>query len=226
MVMVKLRITRSLNGCDASNDDGFIRKRAFMTSLIEATSSDMSNFRRAVWPLSHVGACPPWLVIAVPCNPVIRVDARHLDRIDHLNTNLVITVGDVDVSLEIADGEDVAAAIAANLRPFVRCSPIDTSEVCQVMSEFLESSTHSELSPIVVFIGDDPIYVREEFVNLRGLEYPIANVESYATRGLDLPLVSGGIQAAIVLLTVEAGKRVAPLSSVAQRISDYKATID
>src|SRR4051794_12431800 len=74
--------------------------------------------RQQLLPMSGVGVIAPWLVIAPPGEPVIRLDLRLLDRVEILpeaedrpRCQVVLSCSDLDVALYIADGPDAAARI-------------------------------------------------------------------------------------------------------------------
>src|SRR5687768_2803743 len=98
----------------------------------------MDTLRRAqLLPKSGIGVVAPWLVIAPPGNPVIRIDLRFLDRVELLGEvhedddratppaparserrDLLLVCGDLEVAIYVADGPEAAARIAAEAVPW------------------------------------------------------------------------------------------------------------
>ena len=88
-------------------------------------------------PKSGVAVVAPWLVIAPAGNPVIRLDLRLLDHVEirpesedddpddvdaerHRLCEVVLTCGELDVGLYIADGPEAAARIVSAAAPLTR----------------------------------------------------------------------------------------------------------
>lgn len=104
----------------------------------------MDTLRRAeLLPKSGIGVVAPWLVIAPPGNPVIRIDLRLLDRVELIGKadiegddggegdaaetgssderrDVLLVCGDLEVALVVADGPEAAARIAAEALPWTR----------------------------------------------------------------------------------------------------------
>jgi proline iminopeptidase len=89
--------------------------------------------RAQLYPRSGVGVAGPWLVIAPPGNPVIRLDLRLLDRVgvwddDEIEgtpgaqprSHLMLACGELDTCLYIADGADAVEAIVREASPLTR----------------------------------------------------------------------------------------------------------
>ena len=98
--------------------------------------------REKLLPKSGVGVVGPWLVIAPPGNPVIRIDLRLLDRTELLGEiderdaahddpdapdavsdrrrDVILVCGDLEVALYIADGAEAAERIVADSAPWTR----------------------------------------------------------------------------------------------------------
>jgi hypothetical protein len=89
-------------------------------------------------PRSNVGVAAPWLVIAVPGNPIIRLDLRMLDRVSirpepdagdepdedagwrDPRCDLLLARDELEVALYIADGPEAVARIVSAAAPFTR----------------------------------------------------------------------------------------------------------
>ena len=98
-----------------------------------------SEVRTQLLPRSGVGVVAPWLMIAPPGNPVIRLDLRLLDRVeirpegepddqaaepdesphDRL-CDVLLVCGDLEVALHIADGPEAAERIVQDAAPLTR----------------------------------------------------------------------------------------------------------
>ena len=100
-----------------------------------------SEMRPRLLPRSGVGVVAPWLVIAPPGNPVIRVDLRVLDRVTARSEedeepeemgdpvvvpqhdrrcDLVLSCYELDVCIYIADGPEAVERLVQEAAPFTR----------------------------------------------------------------------------------------------------------
>lgn len=167
--------------------------------------------RSRLLPRSGLAVLPPWLIIAPPGNPIIRLDLRALDliavRAEHDNepdeddvpgddrrSDVVLVCGDLEVAIYIADGPDAVAEIVRQARPFTR-------ETAQ-----LEAGTDRDP---VLFIGGQPLLQRGEYLCLRDRAFRIGEVRDYALQGANVPLADGGqLQAALALIVVATEERV------------------
>jgi hypothetical protein len=87
-------------------------------------------------PKSGVGVVAPWLVIAPPGNPVIRLDLRQIDRVaptEETEENeenedadrgprysLLLACGELEVALYVADGREAVARLVSAAAPLTR----------------------------------------------------------------------------------------------------------
>src|SRR5688572_26736960 len=80
----------------------------------------MSALRRAqLLPRSGIGVLAPWLVIAPPGIPAIRIDLRLLDRVRmHSEPGVVLVCRDLEVALDIADGLEAAHRVVVEAAPW------------------------------------------------------------------------------------------------------------
>ena len=179
--------------------------------------------RTKLLPRSGVGVVSPWLVIAPPGNPAIRVDLRGLDRVA-LQTdddesddapdvedfdakaedgdprcNVILVCGDLEVALYISDGPEAVDRIVREAEPLTRESAGDDVAV--------------DLSHLL-FVGNDPVLQLGECIQVGAVKFRISEVREYALRGANIPLPGGRLlQAAMALLVVAASERDAAPST-------------
>jgi hypothetical protein len=168
--------------------------------------------RAKLLPRSGIGVVPPWLVIAPPGNPVIRVDLRVLDRVELVGPasidddkesdrdaatanqlDLVLVCGDLEVALAIADGPEAARQIAEQATSLTR--------------ESTATAPPADLEHMLI-VGTDVVFQRGEYIVIGTLGFRIHEVREYALRGQNVPLTGGRLlQAALALLVVAAAER-------------------
>ena len=146
----------------------------------------------------------PWLVIAAPGNPVIRIDLRALDQVavrpegddiededgnwDHdRRCDLMLSCGDLDVAIYIADGPEAVENIVRDAAPLTRGILADLSRF--------------------VTVGTDPVLRRGDSIQVGSQAFRIDEVREYARRTANVPLQGFLIQAAVMLLVVAADER-------------------
>lgn len=133
--------------------------------------------RAQLYPRSGVGVVAPWLVIAPPGNPVIRLDLRLLDRVAvwdgsedddrpgaEPRSHLMLACGGLDTCLYIADGADAVEAIVREAAPLTRDGasvslPASTnqlaSEPAVVEASARDSTLHGRPQLVVVSSSAD-----------------------------------------------------------------------
>ena len=156
---------------------------------------------------SGVGIAGPWLVIAPPGNPVIRLDLRALDHVDvrsngkrrarsrpaskeqrYRRRELLLIRGECVVALYIADGAMATRRIARNAAKMTR------SAMGRGQSPDLKSC---------LFVGEHPVFRRGRYIHVGPHRFRLHEVEEYSRQGANIPLIDGGLlQAAVVMLIV------------------------
>lgn len=253
---------------------------------METAQAPTTIDRTKLLPRSGIGVEAPWLVIAPPGNPIIRLDARLLDRVELIgrsptaplvasglatagvaaaalslvpggvfacaglaylaherfsearrrarSRDLLLALGDLEVALHVADGPEAAKSIAEQLAPYTRDAPITRPEVYEDAKRRLraqaegkgEASARRELEHALL-VGNDVVHLRNGYLQVGQISFPIAAVREYALRGANLPLTGGRLlQAAMGLLVVAAEERAAAgedLALLAKRVADYEA---
>jgi hypothetical protein len=173
-------------------------------------------------PPSWVGVDPPWLVIAPPGNPAIRIDLRVLDRIevcpqgkpdddDEFESrewpehdqacDVRLTCGDLEVGLYVADGPEAALEIVRHAAPLTRA--VARGDAPTDLEKF-------------VLVGDDAVCCRGDKLTVGAIAFAIGEVREYALRGANVPV--GGscvLQAAVALLVIAATEREAEKNATA-----------
>lgn len=86
-----------------------------------------SDVQRVRLPRSGIGVIAPWLVIAPPGNPVVRLDLRLVDRVGMIGKedgdapdSLLLTCRGLEVALHVAEGPDAVRRIAKAAAPLTR----------------------------------------------------------------------------------------------------------
>jgi hypothetical protein len=253
---------------------------------MEAVQAPTTIDRTKLLPRSGIGVEAPWLVIAPPGNPIIRLDARLLDRVELIgrsptaplvasglatagvaaaalslvpggvfacaglaylaherfsearrrarSRDLLLALGDLEVALHVADGPEAAKSIAEQLAPYTRDAPITRPEVYEDAKRRMraqaegkgEASARRELEHALL-VGNDVVHLRNGYLQVGQISFPIASVREYALRGANLPLTGGRLlQAAMGLLVVAAEERAAAgedLALLSKRVADYEA---
>ncbi|RMH43226.1 MAG: hypothetical protein D6689_05630 [Deltaproteobacteria bacterium] len=227
----------------------------------------------------------PFLVIAPPGNPVIRLDARLLDRVELIgqsptaplvmagaaatgvvagalsyipggifaciglaylaqerwrearrrkrSRDLLLSLGDLDVALHVADGPEAAKRIADHLKPYTRNAPITRPDVYEDARRRLEAHARGagdrearrELERGLM-VGSDVVYVDGGYLHVGSVAFRIDEVRDYAQHGANLPLPGGRLlQAAMGLLVVAAEARARAgedIEALKQRVAHYE----
>jgi hypothetical protein len=242
--------------------------------------------RSRLLPSSGIGVDGAWLVIAPPGNPIIKLDARLLDRVELIgrpptapliasglatagvaaaalsiipggvfacaglaylaherfsearrrakSRDLLLALGDLEVSLCVNDGPDAAKRIAEQLAPYTRNAPITRPEVYEDAKRRMraqaegkgEAAARRELEQALL-VGADVVYLRGDYLQVGQVAFRVSEVREFALRAANLPLTNGRLlQAAMGLLVVAADSRAASgedVSVLAKRIADYEA---
>jgi len=171
---------------------------------------DWAHERTRLLPKSGVGVVPPWLVIAPPGNPVIRLDLRALDQIrirpadepdetgddseqhDPL-CDVILLCGDLEIAIYVADGPEAAERVVQEAAPLTR--------------EATGLAAAADLSQLLI-IGNDAVLQRGDYIQVGKVTFRTSEVRDYALQGANLPLPDGSLlQAAMALLVVAAAGR-------------------
>jgi hypothetical protein len=179
-------------------------------------------------PRSHVGVDVPWLVIAAPENPVIRIDVRCLDRVGRHKRQLLLGVNDLSVALAIADGSAAVHRIVERLFPYTRRAPIRQAEVFEDAMRRLDAwrVDPPAVRPPEVIVGGEFVVARGDFIQIGAWAFRISEVRDYAMCGANIPLPDGSVlQAALALVVVAVSARPAEddFACLSKRIADYEA---
>jgi hypothetical protein len=187
-----------------------------------------SEVRTQLLPRSDVGVMAPWLVIAPPENPIIRVDLRLLDSVgicsDHdegadaeelagehgesspqtaqqdPRCELVLCCNGLEVGVYIADGREAVERLVAEALPLTRERFLESSADLVVASDTPDPAKF-------VIVGDDAVCRHDQFLRVGAVAFRL-DVAEYAFHGANLPLPDGGLlQAAMAMLVVAASER-------------------
>jgi hypothetical protein len=238
-------------------------------------------------PRSGIGVEGPFLVIAPPGNPIIRLDTRLLDRIELIgqspttplvmagmatagvvagamsfipggifvcvgmaylaqerwrearrrnrSRDLLLSLGELDVALHVADGPEAARQISEHLKPYSRHAPITRPDVYEDARRRLEANLRGATRAAEVrrelerglMVGSDTVQVSGDYLQVGSVAFRIDEVRDYAQHGANLPLPGGRLlQAAMGLLIVAAEHRAQAgedIGALRQRIAQYEA---
>ncbi|MEZ4362563.1 MAG: hypothetical protein R3B48_20400 [Kofleriaceae bacterium] len=252
----------------------------------EAHATPVPFDRSRLLPRSGIGVDGGFLVIAPPGNPIIRLDARLLDRIELIGRrptapmitgvaaaigvaaaalsfipggifacaglgylsherfsearrrsrtrDLLLALGDLEVSLHVEDGPEAAKRVAEQLAPYTRSAAITRPEVYEDAKRRMraqaegngENQARRELERALL-VGGDVVSVHGGHLHVGSVAFPVDDVRDYAHRGENLPLTGGRLlQAAVGLLVVAADTRAVAgedVRGLAQRIAEYEA---
>jgi hypothetical protein len=180
-------------------------------------------------PKSRIRVDGPWLVIAWPEMPIIRLDARLLDRIAAMDHDLCLQLGDLTVAIHVADGPRPAARIVELLAPFTRHAPITRAEVYEDAKRRLMAHEAGRVHACgsAALVAEDAITVQGDYLIVGRAAFRRTDVSNYAAAGWNLPLPTGGVlQAAIGMLILRAQQRFESAEDIvllSKRIADYEA---
>jgi len=147
--------------------------------------------------------------------------------------DLLLSLGDLDVALHVADGPEAAKRIADHLKPYSRHAPITRPDVYEDARRRLEAQARGKASSEVqrelergLMVGSDVVHVSGDYLQVGSVAFRIDEVRDYAQHGANLPLPGGRLlQAAMGLLVVAAQERARAGEDVAvlkQRIAQYE----
>ncbi len=147
--------------------------------------------------------------------------------------DLLLSLGDLDVALHVADGPEAAKRIADQLSPYTRKAPITRPDVYEDARRRLRAVASGRIDQEVardlergLMVGQDVVRVEGDFLQVGNVAFRIDEVRDYAQHGANLPLPGGRLlQAAMGLLVVAAGGRAKEgedVDALSRRISDYE----
>jgi hypothetical protein len=146
--------------------------------------------------------------------------------------DLLLALGNLEVSLLVADGPDAAKRIADQLAPYTREAPITRPEVYEDAKRRLEHQVEGKVDRARreiergLQVGSDLVTVHGGKLHVGAVSFRIDEVREYALRGANLPLPGGRLlQAAMGLLVVAAEERARDgenLEALSKRISAYE----
>jgi hypothetical protein len=156
-------------------------------------------------------------------------EARRRQR----SRDLLLSLGDLDVALHVADGPEAAHHIAEHLRPYARDAPITRPEVYEDARRRLQAHARGKSSERIrkelergLMVGQDVVHVAGDFLQVGAVAFRIDEVRDYAQHGANLPLPGGRLlQAAMGLLVVAAEERInqgEDIEGLSQRIAAYE----
>ena len=167
-----------------------------------------------------------WLVLDYADNPVIRFDARLLDRVFVNDQDLILEVDETVVALRIIGTEGSAYELAAALAPYTRSAPITQREVYEDAKRRLAGiGEEDERLASSLFFGSDPVRVSNEIVYVGEFACTLSDTERYASVGAALPIANGALQAGLVLLVIAARKRSDDAAILSRRITEYETRL-
>lgn len=147
--------------------------------------------------------------------------------------DLLLSLGDLDVALHVADGPEAAKRISDHLKPYSRHAPITRPDVYEDARRRIEAHARGRQSKEVrrelergLMVGTDVVHIAGEYLQVGTVAFRIDEVRDYAQHGANLPLPGGRLlQAAMGLLVVAAEERARTgedVSALRQRISQYE----
>lgn len=147
--------------------------------------------------------------------------------------DLLLSLGDLDVALHVADGPDAAKRVSDHLKPYSRHAPITRPDVYEDAKRRLEAHARGKSSKEVrrelergLMVGTDVVHVAGDFLQVGAVAFRLDEVRDYAQHGANLPLPGGRLlQAAMGLLVVAAEERARAgedLGVLQQRIAHYE----
>ena len=164
-----------------------------------------------------------WLFLAYPGNPVIRLDARALDRIFACENELVLAVDETTIGLHMLSGATGAQQLVGELAPYTSSAPITSAEMYEEAKRRLAKSGPEMTDPRMWF-GDAAIRVTRDLVFVGENAYGMSDIERYAAVDAELPLPTGRLQAGLVMLVVAAHRRGDDLKVLSKRIAEYESS--
>jgi hypothetical protein len=147
--------------------------------------------------------------------------------------DLLLSLGDLDVALHVADGPEAAKRISDHLQPYTRNAPITRPDVYEDARRRLEAHVRGDAGRQVkrelergLMVGSDVVHVAGDYLQVGQVAFRIDEVRDYAQHGANLPLPGGRLlQAAMGLLVVAAEKRARTgedVEALRVRIAQYE----
>ncbi len=185
-----------------------------------------SEVRSQLLPRSGVGVVGPWLVIAPPENPVIRIDLRLIDAVELVGSkasveqrDLLLSCGGLEVAIFIADGPEASQRLARACASWTRTQATtaldNTATIEATIADDDPDQVRLHDPPTLakfVVAGSDPVLEQGNYIRVGRRSFRISEVREYAVRGANLPLEGGGLlQAAMAMCVVAAAERDAEL---------------
>jgi hypothetical protein len=162
--------------------------------------------RTKLLPRSGAGVVDPWLVLAPPGSPVVRIDLRAVDRVavsqrgwslrsllrGSRRHHIEVACGEFEIEVYVADGRDAIANLVRQAEPIVHAT----------------AGRRSEYVAALVLVDDQAVTLRDDLICVGALAFRTKEVRDYASRGANLPLTGGRpLQAAVAMLVVAAADR-------------------
>jgi len=167
-------------------------------------------FGSTLLPRSHLGTDGALLVIAWPGLPPVGLDTALLDRVEARESEIILAIDDLEISLFVADGPGAVTSLVGHLARYTREAEIADQDVYIDAKRRLrvrDAGTPAE-TDYGLLVASDPVTVCGDEVVIGAGKYRIAELEQLAEDGETLLLPSGGrLQAAMALLVVAAEKR-------------------
>lgn len=165
-----------------------------------------------------------WLVLAYDGSPEVRIDLTCAERVLVDDGTLTIAVGSRSMSMGLSGGPAKAQQLLSKLSPYTRSSPIvdheQYAEAKRLLDDVLDGRAHRS----AVTIDGNPVLLSGAYVSIGDVAFLLSELESYSLDGHYLPLPSGPVRAAVVMLAVYAmGNRADP-DLLKRRMIDYERT--
>ena len=164
---------------------------------------------------------------------LVAVDRAFESRRRVRNRELLLSLGNLDVALHVADGAAAAADLEARLAPYTRAAPITTVEAYEDARRRLAAAGEGRAPGSAtrlagtLTVGPDDVTVRDGVLVVGDAAFTIDAVREQALRGANLVLPGGRlVQAAVGLLVVAAADRARAgedLEALSQRVATYEA---
>jgi hypothetical protein len=150
----------------------------------------------------------PWLLLAYPANPVIRLDSRFLDRVMADDDELVLSVGDVTAYLKIVAGTAAASAIANALAAHTRSNTSGGERRSDRYEQPVECPNDGNAPAAApLYFGDDAVRATDSVVTIGSFRCRTTDVQRYALASAELPHPHGLFPAALACLVLGSNRR-------------------
>lgn len=163
---------------------------------------------------------------------LVAVDRAFESRRRIRSRELLLSLGNLDVALHVADGAAAAADLQARLAPYTRAAPITTAEAYEDARRRIAATAEGRAagSPRLagtLTVGPDDVVVRDGVLAVGDATFTVDAVREQAVRGANLVLPGGRlVQAAVGLLVVAAAERARAgedVEALAKRVAAYEA---